>query len=258
MHIIDSHTHIYAQDFDGDIEDLMQRASDAKVKQMILPNIDLESYPRMLALVKRYPERLFPTIGLHPTDVKEDYQSVLSKMQAELGKEPFVAIGEIGLDYYWDTSFKAQQIEAFREQISWAKAEDLPIIIHTRDAFEDTFKVLREENAPNLRGVFHSFTGTEAELKEVLTFEHFYVGLNGVVTFKNSNLKDYIEAIPLERLLIETDAPYLSPVPKRGKRNEPAHLQYTLHFLAELWDISAETLAEQTTSNAQKLFNLNK
>ncbi len=256
MQIIDSHTHIYAQDFEGDIEDLMQRASDAKVEQMILPNIDLASYPRMLELVKRYPERLFPTLGLHPTDVKEDYQTVLSTMEAELGKEPFVAIGEIGLDYYWDTSFKAEQIEAFHKQISWAKAQDLPIIIHTRDAFEDTFKVLREENAPNLRGVFHSFTGTEAELNEVLTFENFYVGLNGVVTFKNSNLKDYIKDIPLERLLIETDAPYLSPVPKRGKRNEPAHLQYTLHFLAELWGISAEALAEQTTANAKKLFGI--
>ncbi len=256
MQVIDSHTHIYAQDFENDIEDLMQRASDASVEQMILPNIDLESYPRMLALVKRYPDRLFPTIGLHPTDVKEDYQAVLSTMQAELNSEPFVAIGEIGLDYYWDTNFKEEQIEAFREQIRWAKSQDLPIIIHTRDAFEDTFKVLRDENAPKLRGVFHSFTGTEEELKEVLSFKNFYIGLNGVVTFKNSKLKDYIKAIPLERLLIETDAPYLSPVPKRGKRNEPAHLQYTLQFLAELWDTSIEALAEQTTANAKKLFGI--
>ncbi len=256
MQIIDSHTHIYAQDFEDDIEDLMQRASEVGVEQMILPNIDLNSYPRMLSLVARYPDRLFPTLGLHPTDVKEDYQAVLSTMQAEIAKEPFVAIGEIGLDYYWDTSFKEQQIEAFREQTSWAKRADLPIIIHTREAFEDTFKLLREENAPNLRGVFHSFTGSERELEEVLSFENFYVGLNGVVTFKNSKLRDYIKVIPLERLLLETDAPYLSPVPKRGRRNEPAHLQYTLNYLAELWGIAPETLAEQTTANAKRLFNL--
>ncbi len=256
MQIIDSHTHIYASDFDEDIDDLMQRASEAGVEQMVLPNVDMESYPRMLSLVERYPNRLFPSIGLHPTDVKANYQDVLDFMKSEIAKQPFVAVGEIGLDYYWDTSFQAEQIEAFRQQIRWAKDFELPIIIHTRSAFEDTFKVLREEFTPQLRGVFHSFTGTEEELLEVLQFENFYVGLNGVVTFKNSKLKDYVKAIPLERLLLETDAPYLSPVPKRGKRNEPAHVQYTLNFLAELWGISPKAMAEQTTVNAKRLFSL--
>ncbi len=256
MQIIDTHTHIYASDFDEDIDELMERAKEAGVEYMVLPNVDMESYPRMLALVERYPERLFPSIGLHPTDVKDDFREVLKFMKGELSKKSFVAVGEVGLDYYWDTTYQAQQIEAFHEQLKWAKEFNLPVIIHTRSAFEDTFKVLREEYSPELRGVFHSFTGTEAELQEVLTFENFYVGLNGVVTFKNSNLKDYIKAIPLERLLVETDAPYLSPVPKRGKRNEPAHLQYTLSFLADLWGISLEALAEQTTANAKRLFNI--
>ena len=254
--LIDSHTHIYAEEFDEDFEAMLQRAEEAGVIQFVLPNTDVESWDRMLPLCERYPNRLFPTIGLHPTYVKEDYKEQLATLEALLSQAQVYAIGEIGLDYYWDTTFQAEQIEAFKHQLRLADSLDLPVILHIREAFADAFKVLRELNLPKLRGVFHSFTGTREELEEALSFSNFYVGINGVLTFKNSNLKDYVTLIPQERLLIETDAPYLAPVPKRGKRNEPAFLPYTLSFLASCYEMSDEKLMGITSDNARRLFHL--
>ena len=179
-------------------------------------------------------------------------------MERELSQRPHVAIGEIGLDYYWDTTYQREQIEAFERQLHWAVKLDIPVILHIREAFADAFDTLRRVNLPQLRGVFHSFTGTREELEEALSFPSFYVGINGVVTFKNSTLKEYVASIPLERLLLETDAPYLAPVPKRGKRNEPAFLPHTASFVASCYELTDDTLTAKTSENARRLFALPK
>ena len=232
--MIDSHTHVYSEDFAEDLEAMLERARTAGIEQMVLPAVDSSSWERLWALCQRYPDFLYPTAGLHPTSVGEDYLRELAYVEERLDGYPIVALGEIGLDYHWDTSYKGQQLEAFA----------------------DAFALLRQLALPGLRGVFHSFTGTEDELVEALSFEGFYVGINGVVTFKNSNLRDYITRIPLERLLIETDAPYLAPVPKRGRRNEPSYLPYTASYLADCYGIPEERLVEATTANARELFAL--
>ena len=237
MLLIDSHTHIYGEEFNEDRDAMLQRATEAGVGQMVLPNVDIESYPRLLELCTAYPQRLFPTIGLHPTYVKEDYDTQLRAMEGELTERTHVAIGEIGLDYYWDTTYQKEQIDAFKRQLHWAAQHDLPVILHIREAFADAFSVLREVNLPQLRGVFHSFTGTEEELREALSFEHFYIGINGVVTFKN-------------------DAPYLAPVPKRGKRNEPSFLPHTASFVASCYQLTDDALIAKTSENARRLFAL--
>ncbi len=256
MRLIDSHTHIYGEEFDEDRDAMLQRAEEAGVGQMVLPNVDIESYPRLLELCTAHPDRLFPTIGLHPTYVKEDYATQLRAMEQELSRRQHVAIGEIGLDYYWDTTYQQEQIDAFKRQLHWAAQHDLPVILHIREAFADAFSVLRKVNLPQLRGVFHSFTGTEEELREALSFEHFYIGINGVVTFKNSTLKEYVSSIPLDRLVLETDAPYLAPVPKRGKRNEPSFLPHTASFVASCYQLTDDTLIARTSENARQLFAL--
>lgn len=256
MQWVDTHTHIYSEDFDGDIDAVLQRAADSSVSKMVLPNVDRDSYPRMMQLASEYPEVLYPCTGLHPTSVGTDYREQLGFVEQTLrkGAERFVAIGEIGLDYYWDTTFAQEQAEAFRTQLEWSLSYNLPVVLHTRDAFVDTFAMLRQVNPLGLRGVFHSFTGSVEELDEALSFPAFMIGLNGVVTFKNSTLKDYIGRIPLDRLLIETDAPYLSPVPKRGRRNEPSFMVHTSEFLASLYGLASEELAAITTANAHRLF----
>ena len=254
--MIDSHTHVYSEDFAEDLEAMLERARTAGIEQMVLPAVDSSSWERLWALCQRYPDFLYPTAGLHPTSVGEDYLRELAYVEERLDSYPIVALGEIGLDYHWDTSYKGQQLEAFATQLRWAHQRGLPVILHIREAFADAFALLRQLALPGLRGVFHSFTGTEEELVEALSFEGFYVGINGVVTFKNSNLRDYINRIPLERLLIETDAPYLAPVPKRGRRNEPSYLPYTASYLADCYGIPEERLVEATTANARELFAL--
>lgn len=235
---------------------MMERALMAGVRRMILPSVSRASYERMERCEALYPDRLFISIGLHPTDVGADYQEELSFVRQKLSERSFVALGEIGLDYYWDTTFREEQKYAFHEQMKLASQYDLPIIIHTRSAWADTFTALREESPLGLRGVFHCFTGEEAELEECLSFERFMIALGGVVTFKNSKLRDYVGRIPLDRLLIETDAPYLAPVPHRGKRNEPAFLPNVVEHLAPLWGLTPQELAEATTANAEALFGL--
>lgn len=257
IELIDSHTHIYAEDFEDDIAEVLARASEAGVRAMVLPNVDVESYPRMMSLVSKHSGLLFPCLGLHPTSVGADYKEQLKQLDLALIAHRFTAIGEIGLDYYWDTSFKAQQIDAFERQLRLAQEVNLPIIIHTRSAWADTIDTIERIRGKEARGVFHCFSGSEAELDEALAFEQMMIGIGGVVTFKNSTLREYIAKIPLDRLLLETDAPYLSPSPKRGRRNEPAHLVYILNHLAEVYGIAPEKLAKQTSDNAKRLFSLN-
>lgn len=256
MKIIDSHTHIYSSDFDEDRHSAIERALALGVQGMVLPAIDQASFESMHQVQADYPQHIHLCLGLHPTHVGEDYRAELDFVYQHIRQHPYVAVGEIGLDYYWDTTYKAEQQQAFDEQIRLALELNLPIIIHTREAFPDTFAILDRYRGQGLRGVFHSFTGSEAELDEALSFEGFMVGLNGVVTFKNSPLRHYVGRIPMDRLLVETDAPYLSPVPKRGKRNEPAHILHTLEHLTQVYGISMQELSAVTTANAERLFSL--
>ncbi len=254
--LIDTHTHIYAEEFDDDFDDMMLRAREAGVRRMIMPAIDRASYGRMMNRLARYPEELRAAIGLHPTSVGANYREELTFIREHLTDAPFVAIGEIGLDYYWDTTYRTEQIDAFTEQIDLAGELGLPVILHTRDAFDDVFSCLERTCRAGQTGVFHSFTGSPEEMERALTFEGFMIGLGGVVTFRNSHLRDYVGQIPLDRVLLETDAPYLSPVPYRGRRNEPAYIRHTAEHLAPLWGLTPGAFAEATSANARRLFHL--
>lgn len=254
--LIDSHNHVYSEEFDADLEEVLSRARSAGIVQMVLPCCDSASWPRIEALSQRFPESIYRTVGLHPTYVKEDWQQELTQLAGYLDDPQLVAVGEIGLDYHWDMTYQVEQIEAFERQLHWAADRSLPVILHVREAFADAAECLRRVGRPELRGVFHSFTGSRQELAEALSFSNFYVGINGVVTFKNSDLDSYVTDIPLERLLIETDAPYLAPVPQRGKRNEPAFVAYTAEYLAECYEVPTEELVRITSSNARRLFAL--
>lgn len=254
--IIDSHTHIYAEEFDVDFEEMLERAHKAGVYRMILPSVDRASYQRMVCCLDRFPDLLRGAIGIHPTSVSDNYLDELAFVEAHLEARRWIAIGEVGLDYYWNTTYRDAQQQVFARQITLGEQYQLPLIIHSRSAFEDTFTCLRECLSPRQRGVFHSFTGDERELEEALSFDNFMIGLNGVVTFRNSRLREYVGNIPLDRLLVETDAPYLSPEPHRGRRNEPAHLVYTIEHLAPLWGLTPEELALATSANAERLFEL--
>ena len=258
--LVDTHTHIFLEEFDEDIDDLLHRAHQAGVVYTLLPNLDTSSLPSLLNFCDKRTGEAFPMIGLHPSYVKEDYRDQLSSLQSALSQSPerFIAIGEIGLDYHWSTDFKAEMNDALRTQLRWALEYDLPVSLHARDAVPDVINAIREVGEDRLRGVFHSFTGTEGELREIIdTLPRFYVGVNGVVTFKNSHLPEIFERLaPPERLLIETDAPYLAPTPKRGKRNEPSYLTYILHKLSEIYFLSMEEMAQTLLRSTMNLFHL--
>jgi hydrolase, TatD family len=256
MYLVDSHTHIYIKDFTPDIDAVISRAIDKGVRKFCLPNIDTQSIRPLNELSDRYPAHCFPMMGLHPTDVKADYKKDLSIIREQFDKRKYIAVGEIGIDLYWDKTFIAEQIEAFEKQLRWSIELDLPVAIHTRDAFSEVFASLRNVGADRLRGVFHSFGGSEAELDEALSFPHFLLGINGVITYKKAIFRDYLNKAPLERILLETDAPYLTPVPYRGKRNEPAYLEYVVRQLATVYDLPEEAIAKQTTRNAEQLFGI--
>lgn len=265
---VDTHSHIYEPDFEEDREAVIQRAKDAGVGHIFMPNINTESIDRMLKLWQQHPDYLSPMLGLHPEDVKEDYHEVLHDMHQRLQAEthPFVAIGEIGLDYYWDRSFEAEQRDAFRTQVEWALELDLPLMIHCRAAHRDLVDILqtltntkseRTENAKRqntLRGVFHCFGGTKEEAEELLQFEHFALGIGGVLTYKKSTLPEVLQGVPLERIVVETDAPYLAPVPHRGKRNEPSFARHTVLRLSEIYGTSEQKVMEQTNMNVKRIF----
>lgn len=256
MRLIDTHAHLYSEEFEADIEAVLSSAEAAGVIHTVMPAISSGEYPALVALMQRFPERVSGALGLHPAYVKENYRAELDFLEAHATAHPWVAIGEVGLDYYWSTEFKAEQHIALREQLRLALRLDLPVIIHVRNAFEDLVPILEEEEFAHLRGVIHSFTGTEQDLERILPLERFMIAINGVATFKNAHLRDYIGRIPIERVLVETDAPYLAPVPNRGKRNEPAFVRHTAEHIAPLWGLTPEAFGEITTANAQRLFGI--
>lgn len=252
---IDSHTHLYLDAFKEDRDQMIQRALDAGVKRMLLPNIDSSTVRAMFSLTESFPDHCFPMMGLHPTSVKENFQEELQIIESHLDRKDILAIGETGIDLYWDQSFLKQQEEAFHTQIRWAGELDLPLVIHARDSFPEIFRALEKAGGHGLKGVFHSFTGTPEDLTRALSFG-FMIGINGIVTFKNSNLAEIVRAIPLDKLLLETDAPFLAPHPHRGRRNESSYLPDIAEKVAEIHNLSIEELASHTTHNAEQLFRL--
>lgn len=253
MYLIDTHTHIYDHQFSLDRNEAVQRALDAGVEMMLLPNVDASTIAPMLELHEQYPDCTRVMMGLQPEEVKEDYKEVLATMEKELDRGIYVGVGEVGLDFYWDATYEKQQLDAFETQLDWAKQLGLPLSIHCRNAFEKMVKILEKKQDGGLHGIMHCFTGTEEEAKVYLELG-FHLGLGGVTTYKNCGVKDYLSNLPLDRIVLETDAPYLAPVPCRGKRNEPAFLVHTAQKIADVLQISVEELAAVTTANAQSLF----
>ena len=254
--MIDTHSHIYSEEFDTDRAETIQRAKEAGVQLIILPNCDSSTLSPMLALEAEYTGYCYAAIGLHPTSVKEDYETELALIKSELERRKWIAVGEIGIDLYWDRTFLAEQIIAFQQQIDWALEYKLPVIIHIRDSFHETMNALAPYKNSGLTGVFHSFTGTLEEAIEIIAFGGFKLGINGIVTFKNSGLAAVVEQIAMEHILMETDSPYLTPTPHRGKRNESAFVSLVCKKLAEVYNCSENEISEQTTLNAKSLFNL--
>ena len=255
MYLIDTHTHVYDHQFSLDRNEAMQHALEAGVKMMLLPNVDASTIAPMLELHEKYPDCTRVMMGLQPEEVKEDYKEVLSQMEKELERGVYVGVGEVGLDFYWDATFEKQQLDAFETQLDWAKQLHLPLSIHCRNAFDKMVKILEKKQDGGLRGIMHCFTGTEEEAKVYLELG-FHLGLGGVTTYKNCGVKDYLPTLPLDRIVLETDAPYLAPVPCRGKRNEPAFLVHTAQKIAEILGMDLDELAAITTSNVKQLFNL--
>lgn len=251
---IDTHTHLYSEQFNEDRTEMIRRAIAAGVERMYMPNIDLNSVEGMHALEKQFPDHCFAMMGLHPCSVDANWELVLAKMKVMIEKRPYVAVGEIGIDLYWDKTFVAEQKEAFRTQINWAKELQIPIVIHARDSFPEIYEVLDRENDERLRGIFHCFTGNEQDVKKILDYNGFSFGIGGVVTYKKSDLPETLKHIPLEKLLLETDAPYLAPTPFRGKRNESAYVVHTAEKMAEILGVSLTELCKITTENALQIF----
>ena len=257
--IIDTHSHLYAEEFQEDRLEVLQRAQQTGIGAILLPNIDTDSIGPLEQLADSSPICV-PMMGLHPTYVKENWQQELAAIEAQLFAAPerYCAVGEIGIDLYWDDAFLEAQKEVFRTQVQWAKKLKLPIAIHVRKAFEELFAVLDSEWTPELSGVFHCFTGSKEQVQRVLKYQNFYFGIGGVLTYKNAGLAEVVKEIPLDKLLLETDAPYLSPVPFRGKRNEPAYLSEVVCKLHEVLGLSVAELEAYTSANAIKLFHLEK
>ncbi len=251
--MIDTHCHIddeqYAEGFDTFIAE--QKA--AGVEAILVPSVGLSSLDSVPAVCARYPDYLFPAIGLHPEDVKEDWAAVLDTMEAQLPTTQWIAIGEIGLDYHFDVTYKEEQKLAFRRQLDWALQLNLPVMVHSRDATEDMLIILNEYASKGLRGVMHCFSGSR-EVAEQYVKLGLYLGIGGVITFKNAKLAEHLQGIPLERILLETDAPWMAPTPYRGKRNEPAWMIHVAAKLAEVYGVSADEIIQQTTRNARALF----
>lgn len=253
VQLIDTHCHLYGQDFEKDIKAVIERAENEGVERFYLPGIDSEVVDAMLKLEADYPGKCFAMMGLHPCSVKEDYKQELAVVQEWLSKRPFKAVGEIGLDYYWDKSFIDIQKEAFHQQIEWALHYQLPIVIHSRESMGDSIEIVKQHQKGNLRGIFHCFTGSLEEAQQIIDLG-FYLGIGGVVTYKNTHLREVIKALPLDHIVLETDAPYLTPVPFRGKRNESSYLKYVVEKIAEVKEIGVEEAASITTANAKKIF----
>ena len=252
MYFIDTHTHIYLSEFDDDRDNIMQRAKEANVEITIMPAIDSSTHKKMIQTESIYPN-CYSMIGLHPCSVNQDFGKELSLIDEYLAERKFVAIGEIGLDFYWDKTFSSEQNETFRKQIQVALKHDLPIVIHSRNAIDECIEVVSEYQG--VKGVFHCFSGNEQQAKKIIQL-NFMLGIGGVVTFKNAGLDKVIEKIGLGNVILETDAPYLAPVPFRGKRNEPSYVKIVAEKLSSICNLPLEKIAELTTENARNLFNL--
>ncbi|TXT33895.1 MAG: TatD DNase family protein [Chitinophagaceae bacterium] len=253
MKLIDTHCHLYTDEFKEDKDQMIQRALDAGVEKMYLPGIDSTEIEGMLALEAQYPSHCRAMMGLHPCYVKENYLAELQIVQDWLGKRSFAAVGEIGLDFYWDTQFKEQQYEAFDKQMEWALEYQLPIVIHTRNAMQETIERVKPFAARGLRGIFHCFSGSYESAVQI-TQMGFLLGIGGVLTYKNAGLPKALEKIGVEQMVLETDSPYLSPVPFRGKRNESSYIIYVAELLAQVKGMPLDELARITTANAERLF----
>ncbi|MBC7720798.1 MAG: TatD family hydrolase [Pedobacter sp.] len=253
MIIVDTHCHLYSEEFINDIDATIARAKSQGVVKFYLPAIDSSSLEAMLALENRYPNEVFAMMGLHPCYVKENYKAELQIVADQLTKREFVAVGEIGLDFYWDKTFATQQHEAFELQMQWALDKKMPIVIHTRNAMQETINMVKPFAAKGLTGIFHCFSGSYESAKQI-TDMGFMLGIGGVITYKNSGLPEALVNIPSSFLVLETDAPYLTPVPFRGKRNESSYLQYIIEKLADIKQTSVEEMATITTENAARIF----
>ncbi len=252
--MIDTHTHLYAEEFDEDRKETIQRALDKGITEFYLPAIDSESHAKMLQLEKDYPNRIFSMMGLHPCYVKpETWEKELEIVKSYLDQRSFPAIGEIGIDLYWDKSTLDIQVKAFEQQIDWAVEKDLPIVIHTRESFDETFEVLERKKHPKLRGIFHCFSGDLEQAKHAIEL-NFILGIGGVVTFKNGKIDQFLSEIPLDKIVLETDSPYLAPVPHRGKRNESAYLDLVAGKLVYIYKTDFSEIDRVTTENAKKIF----
>jgi TatD DNase family protein len=252
--LIDTHAHIYLNEFQADRNEMLDRAKAAGVNKVLMPAIDMASHSAMLELEKSH-SLCISMMGLHPCSVKENYKDELRIVEENLAKRKFIAVGEIGLDFYWDIKFKEQQYDAFDRQIEWALYYDIPIVIHSRDSIDECIKTVKEHQKGKLRGVFHCFTGTISQAAKIIDIG-FYLGIGGVLTFKNSGLDKVAREINPDQVVLETDAPYLSPVPFRGKRNESSYLKYTVQKLAEIKEMDIKEIEAITTANAEKLFDL--
>ena len=253
--MIDTHSHLFVEEFSDDLRQTIQRAKDAGVTYIFMPNIDDTTISDMLRVCSEFPGYCFPMLGFHPTSVNAQSMSVVKDMKRLLdGEHPYIAIGEVGMDLYWDKTYLKEQQRVFDEQIQWALEYQLPLVIHCREAFPELFEVLKPYKDTELSGVFHSFTGTQDEADELMEYTRFMIGVNGVVTFKKSSLPGILQSIPLNRLVLETDSPYLAPTPYRGKRNESSYIVKVAEKLAELYEMGLEDIKRQTIQNALKVF----
>jgi TatD DNase family protein len=253
---IDTHTHLYSNQFDLDRNEIIQKAINAGVHKFLLPNIDIKSIEGMLDLEKKYPNVCFPMMGLHPCSVDTNFEENLSIIKKHLFERKFIAVGEIGIDLYWDKSFINEQKEAFGIQIEWAKELKIPIVIHARDSFQEIYEVLDAHNDANLKGVFHCFTGDFEDIKKIRSYGGFVFGIGGVVTFKKSGLDEIVKILNLNEIILETDSPYLAPHPHRGKRNESSYIPIIAEKLSDVFETSLENIAQETSISAKKLFSL--
>lgn len=257
MRLIDTHSHIFLEEFSEDLPQVIERARAVGITHIFMPNIDSTTIDAMLSVCNTYKGYCFPMIGLHPTSVNADYERELEFVARELeSSREYVAIGEVGMDLYWDKTFLKEQQTVLDRQINWALEYELPVVIHCRDAFDYIYKVLEPYKNTPLKGIFHSFTGSAEEAARILEFSGFSIGINGVVTFKKSHLAEVLLEIPLEKIVLETDSPYLTPVPNRGKRNESANVKDTLMKVSEIYRMSPEAVGNVTSENALKVFGM--
>ena len=257
MHFIDTHAHLDGEEYKNDLSDVVDRAKQAGAQKIFIPAIDLKSVTAIINLCRSYPDFAFPMIGLHPEEVKSDYDSVLTEMKKMLvGDNPFIAIGEVGLDYYWSREFEKEQLDAFEKQVIWSVEYHKPLMIHCRKGQNEMVKILRiyEKELPG--GVFHCFTGNEKEAAELLSFDKFALGIGGVLTFKKSHLPEVLPNISLDRIVLETDAPYMAPTPKRGERNESSFIVYIIKKMAECYSVTEDEICERTNANVSRIFGI--